>query len=81
VLWLEYRLVEVVRCCGLETHNNNLVLGGSTFERQRSAGRRKRDNNNLVGLLASFCVRSARSPAREASGNARVCAGQGGRAH
>jgi hypothetical protein len=56
------------------------VREGSTFERQRSAGRHKRDNNSLEGLLASFHVWSSSSLAREAGGSARVCVGQGGRA-
>jgi hypothetical protein len=39
--------------------------GGSTFERQRSAGRRnKKDISSLMYLLASSLVRSTRSPTR-----------------
>jgi hypothetical protein len=39
----------------------------------------QKKSNNSVDLLASL-VRSLGSPAREASGSARVCAGQCGRA-
>lgn len=46
------------------------------FERQRSARRRKRDSSSLMGLLASFRIRSLGSPTREVAGSTRVCACQ-----
>lgn len=43
-------------------------------------GRRNKRDNNDVDLLASFRIRSLKSPTREADDITRVCVGQGGRA-
>jgi hypothetical protein len=48
------------------------TVGGAT---------QQKEHQQAQDLLASSLVRSSRSPAREASGSARVCGSQSGRAH
>jgi hypothetical protein len=57
-----------------------VVLWGFDVRASTIGRATQKDNNSLVGFLASIRIRSSWSPAKEAGCSARVRAGQDGRA-
>jgi hypothetical protein len=65
---------------GRDTHSKNLIFGRVDVRASTIGKATQIKEHQQVDLPASSIVQASRSPAREADGSARVCAGHGVRA-